>query len=144
VLNQSSQLQLCDPSPSSWGQGGYHDYWLNDTNAWVIPEWEKASAAMVTRCNRGVAHEGDLALLEQAARELLLAQSSDWSFILRSGTTTGLAKERIEQHLGRFWQLMAALDGYEPLPEGWLNDVSNDDSIFPLVQPLDWAKLPQP
>ena len=144
VLSQSSQLQLCDPSPSSWGQGGYHDYWLNDTNAWVIPEWEKAAAAMVNRCSRGVAHEADLAMLEQAARELLLAQSSDWSFILRSGTTTGLAKERIEQHLGRFWQLMAALDGYEPLPEGWLNDVSNDDSIFPLVQPLDWAKLPQP
>jgi 1,4-alpha-glucan branching enzyme len=143
VLNQSSQLQLCDPSPSSWGQGGYHDYWLNDTNAWVIPEWEKAAAAMVTRCSRGVAHEGDLALLEQAARELLLAQSSDWSFILRAGTTTGLAKERIERHLGRFWQLMAALDGHEALPVHWLNNISNDDNIFPLVQPLDWAKLAQ-
>jgi 1,4-alpha-glucan branching enzyme len=143
VLNQSSQLQLCDPSPSSWGQGGYHDYWLNDTNAWVIPEWEKAAAAMVTRCSRGVAHEADLALLAQAARELLLAQSSDWSFILRAGTTTGLAKERIERHLGRFWQLMAALDGDEQLPEEWLNNISNDDNIFPLVQPLDWAKLAQ-
>ena len=84
-----------------------------------------------------------LALLEQAARELLLAQSSDWSFILRAGTTTGLAKERIERHLGRFWQLMAALDGNEQLPEEWLNNISNDDNIFPLVQPLDWVKLGQ-
>ena len=98
---------------------------------------------MVSRCSRGIAHEADLALLEQAARELLLAQSSDWSFILRSGTTTGLAKERIERHLGRFWQLMAAIDGLEPLPENWFNDVRNDDNIFPLVQPLDWSKLPQ-
>jgi 1,4-alpha-glucan branching enzyme len=98
---------------------------------------------MVTRCSRGVAHEADLALLKQAARELMLAQSSDWSFILRAGTTTGLAKERIERHLGRFWQLMAALDGNEQLPEGWLNNISNDDNIFPMVQPLDWAKLAQ-
>jgi 1,4-alpha-glucan branching enzyme len=39
---------------------------------------------------------------------------------------------------------MAALDGHEPLPEDWLKNVRNDDNIFPLVQPLDWAKLPQP
>ena len=24
VLNSVGQLQLCDPCPSSWGQGGYH------------------------------------------------------------------------------------------------------------------------
>jgi 1,4-alpha-glucan branching enzyme len=62
---------------------------------------------------------------------------------LRAGTTTGLAKERIERHLGRFLQLMAARDGNEQLPEEWLYNISNDDNIFPLVQPLDWAKLAQ-
>ena len=53
---------------------------------------------MVDRCSRGVGSETDLRLLNQAGRELLLAQSSDWSFILRSGTTTELAKERVERH----------------------------------------------
>ncbi|BEV36558.1 1,4-alpha-glucan branching protein domain-containing protein [Synechococcus sp. M16CYN] len=142
VLNSSEQLQLCDPCPSSWGQGGYHNYWLNDSNSWVIPQWEKAAAAMVLRCSRGVARETDLALLKQAARELLLAQSSDWSFILRSGTTTKLAKKRIERHLGRFWRLMDAMDGNDILPGGWLKQVQNDDNIFPLIQPLDWNQLP--
>ncbi|MCB4388956.1 1,4-alpha-glucan branching protein domain-containing protein [Synechococcus sp. MU1617] len=141
VLNSVGQLQLCDPSPSSWGQGGYHDYWLNDSNAWIIPEWEKASAAMVQRCSRGVGSEQAMQWLQQAARELLLAQSSDWSFILRAGTTTELAKERVERHLGRFWQLMQAIDGTAELPEGWLEEVQTDDRLFPMIQPLDWAPV---
>ncbi len=141
VLNSVGQLQLCDPCPSSWGQGGYHDYWLNDSNAWIIPEWERAGAAMVQRCSRGVGSEQAMQWLQQAARELLLAQSSDWSFILRAGTTTELARERVQRHLGRFWQLMQAIDGTAELPEGWLEQVQLDDRLFPLIQPLDWAQV---
>ncbi|WP_392344951.1 1,4-alpha-glucan branching protein domain-containing protein, partial [Parasynechococcus sp.] len=141
VLNSVGHLQLCDPCPSSWGKGGYHDYWLNDSNAWIIPEWEKASAAMVQRCSRGVGSEQAMQWLQQAARELLLAQSSDWSFILRAGTTTELARERVQRHLGRFWQLMQAIDGTTELPEGWLEEVQLDDRLFPLIQPLDWAPV---
>jgi len=141
VLTRSDQLQLCDPCPSSWGQGGYHNYWLNETNAWIVPEWERAGEAMVRRCSRGVGRESDLDLLRQAARELLLMQSSDWSFILRAGTTTELAKERIERHLARFWCLMEAIEDRTDLEEGWLRDVQADDRLFPLIHPLDWAKV---
>ncbi len=141
ALSGTPSLQVCDPCPSSWGRGGFHDYWLNDTNAWIVPEWSKAGAAMVERCSRGVGSEADLRLLNQAGRELLLAQSSDWSFILRSGTTTELAKERVQRHLGRFWRLMAAIDRTEELPEGWLEEVEAEDALFPLIQPTDWARI---
>ena len=141
VLDGSQQLQLCDPCPSSWGQGGYHNYWLNESNGWIVPEWERAGDAMVQRCSRGVGSEQAMQWLQQAARELLLAQSSDWSFILRAGTTTELAKERVQRHLGRFWQLMQAIDGTTELPEGWLEEVQLDDRLFPLIQPLDWAPV---
>ena len=134
---QSPSLQL--------GTRGFHDYWLNETNAWIIPEWSRAGRAMVERCSRGVGSEVDLRLLHQAGRELLLAQSSDWSFILRAGTTTELAKERIERHLQRFWRLMAAIEGQEDLPEGWLDELEREDALFPLIQPADWARVsPQP
>ena len=141
ALGGTPNLQVCDPCPSSWGRGGFHDYWLNETNAWIVPEWSKAGQMMVDRCSRGVGSETDLRLLNQAGRELLLAQSSDWSFILRSGTTTELAKERVERHLGRFWRLMAAIDHREELPEGWLEDVEAEDALFPLIQPADWARI---
>ena len=141
VLNQQPNLQICDPSPSSWGQGGFHDYWLNESNAWIIPEWSRAGRAMKERCSRGVGSELGLRMLHQAGRELLLAQSSDWSFILRAGTTTGLAKERIERHLERFWTLMACIDGQDRMSEAWLNDVETEDSLFPMIQPADWAQV---
>ena len=141
VLNREPNLQICDPSPSSWGQGGFHDYWLNESNAWIIPEWSRAGLAMKDRCSRGVGNELGLRLLDQAGRELLLAQSSDWSFILRAGTTTDLAKERIERHLKRFWVLMACLDGHQTVNESWLNDVEEEDSLFPLIQPADWKRI---
>ncbi len=141
ILKSNPHLQLCEPCPSSWGQGGYHDYWLNDSNAWVIPEWSRAGKAMVERCSQGVAQDSDMRLLQQAARELLLAQSSDWSFILRAGTTTELAKERIHRHLNRFWQLMHAINTKEPLPEDWLATLESEDGLFPLIQAADWAQL---
>ena len=141
VLTSNPQLQLCEPCPSSWGQGGYHDYWLNDSNAWVVPEWSRAGKAMVERCSLGVARESDLRLLKQAARELLLAQSSDWSFILRAGTTTELAKERIHRHLNRFWQLMQAINDKQHLPEDWLITLESEDGLFPFIQATDWARI---
>ena len=142
VLSEGQSLQVCQPSPSSWGQGGYHNYWLNETNSWVVAEWQRASRAMVRRVNRGVGSASQRDLLTQAGRELLLAQSSDWSFILRAGTTTELARERIHRHLDRFWRLMDALDNGSELPEAWLTAVRREDGLFPLLNAADWATLP--
>ena len=141
VLARGEALQVCRPSPSSWGQGGYHDYWLNDTNAWVVPQWQRAAQAMVRRVSQGVGSRQQRELLDQAARELLLAQSSDWSFILRAGTTTALAKERIERHLSRFWRLMDAINNNTPLPPAWLEGVCRADSLFPQIDAADWARV---
>ncbi|MEB3322795.1 MAG: 1,4-alpha-glucan branching protein domain-containing protein [Synechococcaceae cyanobacterium] len=141
-LARGRPLQVCRPSPSSWGAGGYHDYWLNETNAWVVAEWQRASRAMVRRVNRGVGSSEHRRWLTQAGRELLLAQSSDWSFILRAGTTTGLARERIHRHLDRFWRLMDAIENGTPLPAPWLAAVEREDSLFPSLEAADWATRP--
>jgi len=152
VLAEARPLQICRPSPSSWGQGGYHNYWLNPSNAWVVPEWERASAAMVKRVNsgatmgmtRGMTSAKQQRILTQAGRELLLAQSSDWSFILRAGTTTELARDRILSHLDRFWRLLDALEtGKEP-PSRWLAALESEDRIFPLLKSADWATAALP
>jgi 1,4-alpha-glucan branching enzyme len=142
ALQQRPNLQVCRPSPSSWGQGGYHDYWLNDSNAWVIPQWQRAARAMVRRVNRGVASPAQRDLLTQAGRELLLAQSSDWSFILRAGTTTELAKERIERHLDRFWRLIDAIDTNTTPPAAWLRALQQEDGLFPRLNAADWVSMP--
>jgi 1,4-alpha-glucan branching enzyme len=143
VLSHSQTLQVCRPSPSSWGQGGYHDYWLNETNAWVVAEWQRASRAMVRRVNRGVGSSEQRDWLSQAGRELLLAQSSDWSFILRAGTTTDLARERIHRHLDRFWRLIDAIETSRLPTDEWLRAVRREDGLFPNLNAADWASLPE-
>jgi len=142
ALQQRHSLQVCCPSPSSWGQGGYHNYWLNDSNAWVIPEWQRAARAMVRRVNRGVANPAQRDLLTQAGRELLLAQSSDWSFILRAGTTTELARERIQRHLDRFWRLIDAIETNTTPPAEWLRALEHEDGLFPRLNAADWVSQP--
>ena len=93
------------------------------------------------RVSQGVGSSHQRDLLHQAARELLLAQSSDWSFILRAGTTTELAKERIERHFDRFWRLIDAIDNRTPLPETWLDGVKREDGLFPDINAADWARV---
>ncbi len=141
LLSNTPNLQVCDPSPSSWGQGGYHDYWLNESNAWVVTEWSKAGLAM-QRNIENLGHEKSKSrLFKQAARELLLAQSSDWSFILRAGTTTSLAKERIHRHLERFWRLIEIIEGHKTFSEEYLGQLEKEDNIFPMIQIKDWSPL---
>ena len=99
---------------------------------------------MVQRVSRGVASSEQRRWLTQAGRELLLAQSSDWSFILRAGTTTELARERIHRHLGRFWRLLDAVESGEAPDSSWLGGLEREDGLFPGLNAADWAALQAP
>ncbi len=140
ALQGSRQIQLCNPSPSSWGQGGFHKYWLNKSNAWIVHEWSKAGREMVRICSNCLVEESNIKIIKQAGRELLLSQSSDWSFILKAGTTTELARERINLHLKRFWMLINSINDNETIDNDFLKEIEKEDCIFPLISPIDWKK----
>ncbi|HKQ97886.1 MAG TPA: DUF1957 domain-containing protein, partial [Candidatus Polarisedimenticolia bacterium] len=76
--------------------------------------------------------------LRQAARELLLAQSSDWPFILRNRTTPEYARRRVREHLDRFARLATMLERAEVDLETVARIESQDD-LFPGVDPGLWA-----
>ena len=139
-LQLKSKIQLCNPSPSSWGQGGFHNYWLNESNAWIVHQWSKAGREMINICSKGIQKESNIKLIKQAGRELLLSQSSDWSFILKAGTTTELAKERVNLHLKRFWLLINAIKDKEIIGKNDLEGIEKEDCLFPLISPIDWKK----
>ena len=140
ALQRTPQIQLCNPSPSSWGQGGFHNYWLNNSNAWIVHEWSKAGREMINICSEGLTEESNIKIIKQAGRELLLFQSSDWSFILKAGTTTELAKERINLHINRFWLLINAIKNRTTIDEKIFTEIEKEDCLFPLISPTDWKK----
>ena len=76
--------------------------------------------------------------LQQAARELLLAQASDWPFILRTGTSPDYARKRIKDHLLRFTRLHDQLTSGK-VDEKWLGQVEARDNLFPDINPAYWA-----
>jgi len=75
-----------------------------------------------------------LRALNQAARELLLAQSSDWAFIITTGTMVQYAIKRFKDHIHRFTRLYEMLLGGQ-IDEAWLSEVESRDTIF---QELDY------
>ncbi len=87
-LHKYPNNQVTTPCASSWGQQGYHEVWLEKSNDWIYPHLHKATALMVELANNHPAPDGLLErALKQIARELLLAQSSDWAFIMKTGTS---------------------------------------------------------
>jgi 1,4-alpha-glucan branching enzyme len=131
-LRGNPKQQVVRPSQSSWGYKGFHEYWLNETNAWIYPHLHKAAERMIELSRREPADELEKRALNQAARELLLAQSSDWAFIMRTGTMVPYAVRRTRSHLLRLNKI------YEDLHEGkvdsgWLEKVEEIDNIFPNI-----------
>src|SRR3989454_3252165 len=109
--------QIARPSPSSWGNKGYWEVWLEGSNAWIYPHLHVAAERM-TELARKYKHGDGLVqhALKQAARELLLAQSSDWAFIMKTGTTVPYAVKRTKDHVLRFTRL------YEMITRGQLDE----------------------
>ena len=70
--------------------------------------------------------------LNQCARELLLAQSSDWLFIITNGTMVDYAKKRIKDHIGRFTKLYLEIKNNK-IDENYLKKISEMDCIFPEI-----------
>jgi 1,4-alpha-glucan branching enzyme len=70
--------------------------------------------------------------LNQAAREVMLAQSSDWAFIMRTGTTVPYAVKRTLDHVARFTALYQELTT-NAIDEPVLAEVESRDNLFPEI-----------
>jgi 1,4-alpha-glucan branching enzyme len=124
------EAQVVAPVESSWGEHGHASMWLDPVNDW-IPQALYGCAQMLApyaRLERSAGLEGRA--LVQAFRELLLAQSSDFAFILRSGTVTAYARARVQAHLSGFLELVRAVRarGVDPVR---LHALEQRDALFP-------------
>ncbi|MFQ5599903.1 MAG: glycoside hydrolase family 57 protein, partial [Candidatus Krumholzibacteriia bacterium] len=85
-LQRHPRNQVATPSFSSWGYKGYAEVWLEGSNDWIYRHLDRAARTMAELASAHPDASGVLErALNQAARELLLAQSSDWAFIMKTG-----------------------------------------------------------
>ena len=129
----------------SWGANGDSSMWLSEQTAWTWERlwpleqsfWDAAPAALASPSARPV--------LAQAAREMLLAQSSDWQFIISTGAAADYAEKRFREHCEDAERLIEALS---PGREGELEPAQRQaeklyerDHVFPNVLPAIAAAL---
>ncbi len=131
-IDKYPQIQESTPCRSSWGANGYSEVWLNQTNDYVHRHLHVAGDRMVELAHLFPNEKGKLKklALNQCARELLLAQSSDWLFIITNGTMVDYAKKRIKDHIGRFTKLYEQIKQDE-IDETFVKDLYKKDKIFP-------------
>ncbi len=130
-LDRHPECEVVQPPMCTWGAKGYAEVWLNQTNDWIYPHLDVAAERMVELARRFETPSPlERRALDQAARELLLAQSSDWAFIMKTGTTVEYAKKRTRDHIARFTYLYRALVGELMLEEPIVREFESRDNIF--------------
>jgi 1,4-alpha-glucan branching enzyme len=129
----------------SWGANGDFSMWLSEQTAWTWERlwaleerfWDVAPAALASDETRPI--------LAQAARELLLAQSSDWQFIISTGAAADYGERRFREHCSDTEELVSLLaDGSQAaLDRGHRRaaELADRDALFPNVLPAIAAAL---
>ena len=133
-LDQNPIQQPSEPSFSTWGYKGYAEFWLEGSNDWIYRHLHAAAERMKELAERyPCPNEWQRRALNQAARELMLAESSDWAFIMKTGTMVPYAIKRTREHLARFLKIYRGLTNNGELDTDWLAQIEAKDNIFPDV-----------
>jgi 1,4-alpha-glucan branching enzyme len=80
--------------------------------------------------------------LDQAARELLLLQSSDWPFLVTTGQAKEYATKRFREHVERFEEMADIAETDEIIPEqrSRLGELEQQDNPFPEIDYTDFRE----
>lgn len=146
VIDSDPAQHMITMPEGSWGEGGYHYIWLNDDNSWT---WEKLypverKLRQMARDYRGGPAER---VVKQAAREMLLAEASDWQFLISTFSARDYSEIRFADHIERFNQLAAMADrvhggkALSDADEQFLAECEAKDSPFKELDLSLWDKV---
>ncbi len=125
--------QVCAPSQSSWGNRGYSEVWVQSSNDWIYRHLHQIERRM-SECAAAYPDADGLLrrALNQMARELLLAESSDWAFIMKTGTMVQYAVRRTKEHIANFLRLCQDIAD-QTLDENFVSLLESHNNLFPEI-----------
>ncbi|HTT58246.1 MAG TPA: 1,4-alpha-glucan branching protein domain-containing protein [Opitutaceae bacterium] len=136
---EGAEAFAAQPAASSWGERGDNSYWVNRETAWLYPQLDAVARrfeALLARWGGAPAASPEGRALRQAARALLLAQASDWPFLIRAGTAADAAAAHVTGLLARFATLCDGLES-GAVDEATLRRCEQTDLAFPNLD-LRW------
>ena len=144
IIDEHTPERVLALPESSWGAGGGHFTWLNPDTEWMWPVIHKAERqmeALVAAYPNATGIQRDV--LNQAARELLLLESSDWPFLVTTGQAKEYAMERFNEHVARFETLAEFAAAGENLTDDQrthLADLQEADNPFAGIDYREFAE----
>ena len=109
-LKKVRRIQSINPFYASNLPSGYADELINSSNDWMFPRIQKATERMIDLAGRFPADQGlKERMLNMAAKELLLAQSTDWPLMADAQTFAEYAAAQCEDHLAAFTDVYDSL-----------------------------------
>jgi len=134
-LDRHPVLQRAMPAASTWGARGHHAVWLTPENEWIYPHLHATAERLARLCRTSRNPLGPVArALCQAVREILLAQASDWAFMMARQTGAEYATRRTVDHLRSCQRLCDAVEG-GMIDESALAALEERDALFPALDP---------
>ena len=132
----------------SWGKGGFHYIWLNEDTEWTWKHIYETEREMIDLASRyGSSADGDVGrILKQAAREILLLQSSDWQFLISTWSARDYAEIRFDHHYHTFKKLrelvISVAETGRISSEDWtfVQQCEAKDRVFPEIDVSWWEK----
>lgn len=134
-------------SEGSWGAAGSNQVWLNADTRWTWAHIYRAEVQTRALCSGDRWRQDALSrrILQQLCRELLLLESSDWQFLITTGSARDYAEQRFQTHRVDFEDLLelwhAAPQGLSDEQYHLLETIERRDSIFADLDPASWAPL---
>jgi 1,4-alpha-glucan branching enzyme len=129
----SPTIQLTE---GSWGKNGDFSMWMNDQTSWTWQRiWALEQAYWAVAAKALTGGPKPRAVLAQATRSMLLAQASDWQFIISTAEAADYANQRFDEHCGQAEDLVRALANGK-IDDATMHRVEaleTQDSVFPNV-----------
>ena len=138
-LRERPARERVELQEGSWGKNNDHSTWVNERTSWMWSELARMAREMEglhAASASGALHER---AGRQAARELLLAQSSDWPFLVTTGQAADYAAERFRSHALRFRRAAEIARNGTSVDEVELRSLERADNPFPDAAPADFA-----
>ncbi|MGF1657771.1 MAG: glycoside hydrolase family 57 protein [Verrucomicrobiales bacterium] len=130
VLIEKAIAQVQTPSASTWGQNGYHEVWLDDSNRWIYQHLHGVLQLLLNEIQEIGQNDnfaaGDQERLQAATRHFMLASASDWAFLMRTGHARDYADDRTKFHLQACLQVLKT---------------GRDPEAYPIFPDLNWRLL---
>ena len=116
---------------TTWGTNKDYSTWINAETGWMWEALENSQKRLSRLKNYRSGSELENRALEQAAREVLLLESSDWPYMVAKNRAKEYSIQRFCAHLERFREIASTLEaGDLDRLELMLGEIEEADNIF--------------